>query len=60
LLATVTETTEKVIGERRIVVLRDLGYRPAEAKTAEEACAIAAETLAKHAKDDPFAPNLSN
>ncbi len=54
-LATVTETTEKVVGERRIVVLRDLGYRSAEAKTAEEACAIAAEMLAKHAKDVPFA-----
>ena len=54
-LATVTETTEKVVGERRIVVLRDLGYRAAEAKTAEEASAIAAETLEKHAKDVPFA-----
>ena len=54
-LATVTETTEKVVGERRIVVLRDLGNRAAEAKTAEEACAIAAETLEKHAKDVPFA-----
>ena len=32
-LATVTETTEKVVGERRIVVLRDLGHHAAEAKT---------------------------
>ena len=32
-LATVTETTEKVVSERRIRVLRDLGYRAAEART---------------------------
>jgi PAS domain S-box-containing protein len=54
-LATVHEITEKVVGERRGVVLRDLGARVGEAKTAEEACAIAAETLAQHAKDIPFA-----
>ncbi len=54
-LATVHEITEKVVGERRVVALRDLGARAAEAKTAEEACAIAAETLAGHAKDVPFA-----
>ena len=41
-LATVHEITEKVIGERRIAALRDLGARTAEGKTAEEACAIAA------------------
>ena len=54
-LATVTEITEKVIGERRIVVLRDLAARVGEARTAEEACAIAAETLTGHARDVPFA-----
>jgi signal transduction histidine kinase/FixJ family two-component response regulator len=54
-LATVHETTEQVIGERRMVVLRDLGARSAEAKTAEEACQIAAETMALHPKDVPFA-----
>jgi PAS domain S-box-containing protein len=54
-LATVHEITEKVVGERRIAALRDLGARAAEAKTAEEACAIAGETLANHAKDIPFA-----
>jgi signal transduction histidine kinase len=53
-LATVHEITEKVVGERRIVALRDLGARAAEAKTAEEACARAAEALADHAKDVPF------
>jgi len=54
-LATVHEITEKIVGERRVRALRDLGARVTEAKTAEEACAIAAETLAADAKDVPFA-----
>jgi signal transduction histidine kinase len=54
-LGTVHEITEKVVGERRMGVLRDLGSRPAEAKTAEEACIVAAKTLAAHSKDVPFA-----
>jgi signal transduction histidine kinase/DNA-binding response OmpR family regulator len=54
-LATVHEISEKVVGERRIVVLRDLGTRAVEAKTAEEACTVAATTLARHSKDVPFA-----
>ena len=54
-LATVHEITEKVVGERRIVALRDLGARGVEAKSAEEACTAAAGTLAGHSKDIPFA-----
>jgi hypothetical protein len=54
-LGTVHEITEKVVGERRMVALRDLGTHPAEAKTAEEACTLAAKTLAAHDKDVPFA-----
>ncbi|MGH9889215.1 MAG: sensor histidine kinase, partial [bacterium] len=54
-VATVIEITEKVVAERRVVALRDLGARVGEAKTAENACTIAAETLALHAKDVPFA-----
>ena len=53
-LATVNEITEKVVGERRIVALRDLGARVGEARTAEEACRIAAQILAGHDKDIPF------
>ena len=53
-LATVHEITEKAIGERRLVALRDLGARSVEPKTGEEACAIAAEALARHPKDVPF------
>jgi two-component sensor histidine kinase len=54
-LATVTETTEKVVGERRVVLLRDLAARMGEARTPDEACLIAAATFSRHAKDIPFA-----
>ncbi len=54
-LATVHEITEKVVGQRRVAVLRDLGARTGDARTAEEACVMAAATLAKHQKDIPFA-----
>ena len=54
-LGTVHEITEKVVGERRVAVLRDLGTHAVEAKSAEEACAVAARTLAAHDKDVPFA-----
>ena len=53
-LATVSEITEKVVGERRVGVLRDLGAQVGEAKNAEQACQIAAQTLSKHTKDVPF------
>jgi PAS domain S-box-containing protein len=53
-LATVHEITDKVIGERRVILLRDLGARSVEPKSAEEACTIAAETLSHHPKDVPF------
>jgi PAS domain S-box-containing protein len=53
--ATAHDITEKVVGERRIAVLRDLTARSAEPKSAEEACSIAAATLAQHPKDVPFA-----
>jgi hypothetical protein len=54
-LATVHEITEKVVGERRVVALQELSAKAGETKTAEEASAVAAETLAKHSKDIPFA-----
>jgi PAS domain S-box-containing protein len=53
-LATVHEITQKVVGERRIVILRDLGAQAAES-SAEETCRVAAQTLAGHGKDVPFA-----
>ena len=55
-LATVHETTEKVIGERRVGLLGELGARSlAEAATAESACIVAAQTLSRHPDDVPFA-----
>src|SRR5262249_41840951 len=53
-VATVHEISAKVFGERRVAALRDLGSRSAEAKTAEQACATAAATLAAYGKDLPF------
>ena len=53
-LATVHEITEKVVGQRRIIALRDLAATINDAKTAEAACANAAKSLALHDKDLPF------
>ena len=39
-LATVHEITEKVIGERRVGILRDLGAGIAESRTDVEACIL--------------------
>ena len=54
-LAIVHEISEKIVGERRVHALRDLAARPAKAKAAEEASAIAAATLADYSKDVSFA-----
>ncbi len=54
-LATVHEITEKVLSQRRVLVLRDISTRALETKTAVEACMAAADTLAKHENDIPFA-----
>jgi signal transduction histidine kinase/DNA-binding response OmpR family regulator len=51
----VTETTERVIGERRLSLLRDLAARNATARTAREACVLATETLASNPQDVTFA-----
>jgi signal transduction histidine kinase/CheY-like chemotaxis protein len=53
-LVTCTETTGRVIGERRVRALRDLGAGAAEAKRARDAAARAAGTLAEYAIDLPF------
>jgi PAS domain S-box-containing protein len=53
-LATVHEIGEKVVAERRVAILRDLGLEAAE-ESAEETCRVAAQTLARHSKDVPFA-----
>jgi signal transduction histidine kinase len=50
-----TETTERVIGERRLRTLRDLTSRASEGRSAEEACEIAARLLGSNDADIPFA-----
>jgi signal transduction histidine kinase len=51
----VTETTERVVGERRLALLRDLAARNATARTAREACVLAMETLSAKPHDVAFA-----
>jgi signal transduction histidine kinase len=54
-LATVHEISEKVVGERRMTLLRDLSARTVEARTAAEACAGLTESFENHSRDIPFA-----
>jgi len=49
------ETTGRVIGERRLRTLRDLGRTVMHAGTGEEACELTAKTLAGSRADIPFA-----
>jgi PAS domain S-box-containing protein len=53
-LATVHEITDKVVGQRRGTILRDL-TSAVEAKTSNEASLNAVNKLARHTKDIPFA-----
>jgi len=54
-LAVVAETTERVEGERRLAILRDLARRAADAKATDEACRAVADVFAQSAIDVPFA-----
>ena len=54
ILCTVQETTENVIGARRILLLRDLAAHGTEAKSAEEECCVAAATIGRYARSVPF------
>jgi PAS domain S-box-containing protein len=49
-----SETTDSIIGERRLGTLRELATNTAIAKTVQDAYQIAIETLAKNPKDIPF------
>ncbi|BAU11077.1 multi-sensor hybrid histidine kinase [Leptolyngbya sp. NIES-3755] len=51
----VTETTDRVIGERRLATLRDLAAQTGAAKTIEQACQISIDKLANNLADIPFA-----
>ena len=54
-LVTVTESTQRVVGERRLKATQGLAARTREAKTVHEACAISGSVLAEHSADIPFA-----
>jgi PAS domain S-box-containing protein len=49
------ETTERIVGERRLRTLRELAANTTAAKTVEQACQIATNILASNPNDIPFA-----
>lgn len=51
----INEISAKIVADRRILALRDLGSRFTEPQTVEEACVNAANILAAYDKDVPFA-----
>ena len=53
-IATVHETTDKVVGERRVNLLRDLGAVVTDSKTKEEVCATIAKVVGNGPYDIPF------
>ena len=50
----VTEDTQRVLGQRRLRVLRALAEQANQARTAEDACKVAASILAQDSNDLPF------
>src|SRR3982074_1924259 len=50
----VTETTSRMLSERRTHALRDLAGRAGKAQAVEEACTLAAQTLSDYQLDLPF------
>src|SRR5262249_29146843 len=54
-LATVHEISAKVVAERRVTALRDLGARVGQSTSVDEACTLAAQAFAAHEKEIPFA-----
>ena len=55
MLCVVSEDTARVIGERRMETLRDLGSDPTVVRTEEETLAFAVRQLERNQKDLPFA-----
>src|SRR5262249_49707554 len=51
----VTETTERVVGQRRMTLLNDLAAHNATARTLRDACVLTTETLASRPDDITFA-----
>lgn len=54
MLCVVSEDTERVIGERRMATLRDLGSDPSVARTEQETLAFAGRQLDRNRRDLPF------
>ena len=54
-LVTVTETTQRVLGERRLKTTQALAARTRNARTVRHACEICATVLAESRADVPFA-----
>ena len=55
MLCVVTEETERVIGERRLALLRDVAAELSMAKTEEEWCQAVPLALSRNSRDLPFA-----
>ena len=51
----VSDTTERVVGERRLAVLHELGAQAGSARTVAEACSLVVDALQRGEKDIPFA-----
>ncbi|WUI26013.1 SpoIIE family protein phosphatase [Mycobacterium sp. NBC_00419] len=54
MLCVVSEDTDRVIGERRMATLRDLGSDPSVVRTEAEMLSFAARQLARNPRDLPF------
>ncbi|MGX9788646.1 SpoIIE family protein phosphatase [Mycobacterium sp. MMS18-G62] len=54
MLCVVSEDTDRVIAQRRIATLRDLGSDPSVVRTEEETLAFAARQLSENSRDLPF------
>ncbi|HET7729851.1 MAG TPA: ATP-binding protein [Usitatibacter sp.] len=54
-IGALTEITARVLADRRIVMLRDIASGTFEARSAQEACEVAAATCGEHRADVPFA-----
>ena len=55
IFTTVTETTERVINERRLQLLQELAAQAAATKTIEEACSLPLQSLSQNLADIPWA-----
>ena len=54
-LVTVTETTQRVLGERRLKTTQELAARTRGATRVEEACRLSGEVIGQNPADVPFA-----